>query len=224
MNDWPRRCARFRGAAAGWSLLLLLMSAPVESRSASHRHGTEDLFDEIYQRGRTVDSTLKTLTARFIETTTSSLLTRPIVARGTLAVIRPDKVVLRYSDPEQRMVLIDGDRLTLTWPARQMRQVTDIGASQRRVQKYFVGASPAELRKAFDIRADEPRDHPGTYHLAMVPTRKQIKEGLARLDLWIDRTSLLLTAMRMTFPNGDTKLMAFEDVVPNASLDASSFR
>ena len=47
----------------------------------------------------------------------------------------------------------------------------------------------------------------------MVPKRKQIRETLARLDLWVDRTSLLLDAMKMTFANGDTKTMAFEDVV-----------
>jgi hypothetical protein len=58
----------------------------------------------------------------------------------------------------------------------------------------------------------------------MVPTRKQIKEGLARLELWIDHASLLMTAMRMTFPNGDTKLMTFEDVVPNAPVDPALFR
>ena len=31
---------------------------------------------------------------------------------------------------------------------------------------------------------------------------------------------MLLDAMQMTFPNGDTKTMTFEDVVPNAPLDA----
>ena len=49
----------------------------------------------------------------------------------------------------------------------------------------------------------------------MVPTRKQIQQGLTRLELWIDRTSMLLAAMRMTFPNADTKLMVFENVVVN---------
>jgi outer membrane lipoprotein-sorting protein len=223
MNDRHSRRVGPRDAGLLWALLLLVLSAAAHAQSPPSPRGRADLFDDIYQRGRTVDATLKTLTARFTETTTSSLLTRPVVARGTVAVIRPDKVLLRYTDPEQRVVLIDGDRLTLTWPARQLRQVTDIGASQRRVQKYFVGASPSELRKEFAIQADESRDRPGTYQLSMVPTRKQIREGLARLDLWIDRTSLLMTAMRMTFPNGDTKLMAFEDVVPNAAVDPSAF-
>jgi outer membrane lipoprotein-sorting protein len=224
MNVQHSRTLRRGAVGLRWGLLLVVMSAAVAAQRPAPSQAKTDLFDEIYQRGRGIDSTLKTLTARFTETTTSSLLTRPVVARGTLAVIRPDRVVLRYTDPEQRVVLIDGNRLTVSWPARQLNQVTDITTSQRRIQKYFVGASPSDLRKEFDIKADESRDRPGTYHLAMVPTRKQIKEGLASLDLWIDRTSLLMTAMRMTFPNGDTKLMSFEDVVPNAPVDPSSFR
>ena len=44
-----------------------------------------------------------------------------------------------------------------------------------------------------------------------------------RLDLWIDRTSMLLAAMKMTFPNEDTKLMVFENVVVNGPVDQKMF-
>jgi hypothetical protein len=57
----------------------------------------------------------------------------------------------------------------------------------------------------------------------MAPTRSQIKQGLTELHLWIDRSSMLLTAMRMDFPNGDTKLMAFEDVKVNVPVDPAIF-
>ncbi len=58
----------------------------------------------------------------------------------------------------------------------------------------------------------------------MVPKRKQIKEGLSRLELWMDAASLLMTSMKMTFPNGDSKLMTFTDVKPNAPIDPAMFR
>ena len=104
---------------------------------------------------------MKTLTAPFIETTTSSLLTRPLVARGTLAVERPSRVVLRYTEPDERVVLIDGDTMTMSWPSRNVRQSTDIGAAQKRIQKYFVDSSPDELRGHFTIAAREADDRPG---------------------------------------------------------------
>jgi outer membrane lipoprotein-sorting protein len=201
---------------------LLPMVAPA-SAALKQRTVRADAFDDVYRRSQSMNKTLKTLTARFTETTTSSLLTRPLISHGVVAVERPSRVVLRYSDPEMRIVLIDGGQLTISWPGRNIRQARDIGAAQRRVQKYFVDSGPDELRQHFDIETRET-DRPGrAYHLTMVPKRKQIQEGLAGLELWVDQSSQLLSAMRMRFPNGDTKLMEFEDVVPNATLDPSMF-
>jgi outer membrane lipoprotein-sorting protein len=182
-----------------------------------------DLFDDLYHRGQEQNGNLRTLTAAFTETTTSALLTRPLTARGTVAVARPSRVALRYSEPDERLVIIDGARLTVSWPSRGVRQARDIGASQQRVQKYFVNSSPAELRRHFDIAAHERPGLPG-YVVTMVPTRKQIAEGLSRLDLSIDADSLLMTSMKMTFPNGDSKEMTFTDVRPNAAIDPAVFR
>lgn len=192
--------------------------------SASSGTGERDLFDELHARGQKQNAGLKTLTASFVETSTSSLLTRPVIARGTVIVERPARVALRYTDPDARVVLIDGDRMTMSWPSANIRTVKDIGASQRRIQKYFVDSTPDELRKHFEVSAQEANEPPQTYLIAMVPKRKQILEGMTRLELWLDRTTLLLTAMRMTFPSGDTKLMTFTDVKPNAAIDPSWFK
>jgi outer membrane lipoprotein-sorting protein len=198
---------------AAFASLLLHAAAP----------GSRDLFDEIYERGRGIESSLKTVTASFTETTTSSLLSRPLVARGTLAVERPSKIVLRYFDPEPRTVLIDQNRLTLVWPSHAVHQETDIASAQQRIEKYFLDKSPDELRRNFTITATEAADRAGTWRVTMVPSRKQIQQGLTRLDLWIDRSSMLLAAMKMTFPNEDTKLMVFENVVINGPVDQKMF-
>ena len=221
------------GAVAAATVLIFIFAFAGITQSAAQRTtrapapGRES-FDDFYERGQRVNAGLKTLTAHFTETTTTSLLTRPLVAHGTLAVERPSRVVLHYVDPEPRDVFIDGDHMTMSWPGRNMRQTTDIGAAQGRVQKYFVNSSAVELRRQFDIDMDDRDVHdaarrPGTYHVAMVPKRKQIREALARLDLWVDRSSLLLAAMRMTFSNGDTKLMAFDEIVPNAAIEGATF-
>ena len=183
-----------------------------------------DAFDELYAKGKKANDSMKTLTARFTETTTSTLLTKPLVARGRVAVERPSRVVLRYTEPDARTVLIDGNTMTMLWPSRHLRQVTDIGTTQGRIQKYFVNGTAADLRHEFQIE-DHPSggDRPNAYYVSMIPKRKQIHETLARLDLWVDRSSLLLDVMKMTFANGDTKTMAFEDVVKNPLLDPGTF-
>ena len=210
---------RERARDAATCALPLLIVMVLAGALASAR--TFDLFDDLYRRGQQQNGTLRTFIAQFTETTTSTLLTRPLTARGTVAVERPARVVLRYVEPDQRVVLIDGDRMTIVWPSRSVRQTRDIAASQKRVQKYFVDGSPRELRSHFEIAA---APQPSGYLVTMVPTRKQIKEGLSRLELSIDATSLLMTSMAMTFPNGDSKVMTFTDVKPNAPIDPAMFR
>ena len=219
----PSGSALAPGSALAQGLLLCTAIAALVAipQFASAR---ADLFDELFKQGQAKNGAMKTLTASFVETTTSTLLTRPLVASGTLAVERPSRIALRYTQPDERIVLIDGDTMTMSWPSRNVRQSKDIGASQKRIQKYFVDSSPDGLRSHFTIGAREADDRPGAWLVTMVPKRKQILEGLARLDLWVDRTTQLMTAMKMTFPNGDTKLMTFTDVKPNAPVDAALFK
>jgi outer membrane lipoprotein-sorting protein len=183
-----------------------------------------DLFDEIYARGQKQNTGLKTMTATFIESSTSALLATPLVERGLVFVERPTRIALRYTDPATRVVLMDGDRMTVSWPSAGIHTVTDISAAQRRVQKYFVDSSAKELRGHFDITAREAQDRLGTYLVTLVPKRKQIQEGVTRIELWLDRSTLLLAAMRMTFPSGDTKLMTFTDVALNTPIDPAMFK
>jgi outer membrane lipoprotein-sorting protein len=214
-------CAREFIATA--VLLLVVAGVAAQQRSTRPTDSPRESFDELYRKGQQTNAGIRTLTARFTETTTSPLLTRPLVARGTLFVERPSRVVMRYDEPEQRVVLIDGDRMTMSWPARGLRQVTNIARAQGRVQKYFVNKTSAELRKEFEIEPRATSERPELYEVSMVPKRKQIKETLARLDLWVDPSTSLLAAMRMTFAGGETKLMEFRDVMPNAALAANTF-
>jgi outer membrane lipoprotein-sorting protein len=213
-----------RRSTVAWCIVVLTigMLAAWRPQTAAAQKG-RDLFDEIYERGRPVESTLKTLTASFVETSTSTLLARPLTARGTVTVERPSRVVLDYTEPDVRRVLIDGSLLLVTWPSRSIRQQQDIGAAQGRVQKYFVGKSPAELRRHFKIAAREAPDRNATWHVEMIPTRKQLLEGVSRIELWIAHETVLPVSMRLTFPNGDTKLMEFSGVKVNPVLPQDTF-
>jgi len=188
------------------------------------RVATADLFDEIYARGRPLETSLKTLTAVFVEESTSSLLARPLIARGTLAVVRPHRIVLHYVEPERRTVLIDGDTMRMLWPSRSIDQRFAIGPTQRRIQQYFVDKSPTQLRSHFDITAADAADRPTAWQVTMVPRRKQIREGLSKLELWIERDTVMLSSLLMTFPNGDTKRMSFDEVRVNPAIDESVFK
>lgn len=240
-NDGSRRGAWAVSARLGVALSLscaLLAAVGIVGVVRASPLGEEpDRFDELFRRSEHVRTSLRTLTARVTETTTSSMLTRPLVEHGSVALIRPSRVLLTYTSPDERTIVIDGDRLILRWPSRGLHETKDIGTAQRRIQHYFVEAGPDELRSHFRIHASLTSDPPrlalsepqggeskGTpkraaYLVTMVPTRKQILQGITKLELWVDHASFLPTGMRLTFPSNDTKLMTFDDVELNPPID-----
>jgi outer membrane lipoprotein-sorting protein len=164
--------------------VLLLSVAALGAQKAAPAKG--DLFDEIYQRSVPQTNTLKTIRAKFTETTTSTLLSTPLVAEGTLVAVRPSDLLITYTKPDRKILRMDAKKLLFVWPDRHVRQESDIEQAQKRVQHYFVDKSPDDLRKHFTIHASEDAQKPGTYLVDLVPTRKQIKEGVARIELWLD--------------------------------------
>lgn len=199
------------------------MPRPAGDDAQAGNTGAPDLFDEIYRRGAPVEKTLQTVSASFVETSTSTLLKAPQVARGTLVGRRPGQVRLDYSGADARTVIVNGNALYLDWPSRQLKETRDISGTMRRAQRFFTATTPTELRKHFDIAAAEAADRPGTWRVTFTPKRRQMREGVERVHLWIDRSSLTLQAMKMDYPGGDTRLMEFADIRLNPPVEASAF-
>jgi hypothetical protein len=191
-------------------LLLVLTGVGIAAAPAP-----ADLFDELFTRSQPIDATVKTIDASFIETTESPLLKKPLVAEGTVHVVRPHAVEMVYTKPERKTITIKDGKLILDLTQRNMKQERDVSDALARIDKYFVDKSPKELRKHFTIAASEDKERAGTYRIEMTPKRKQIEQGLTRLELWLKKDTLLLDAMRMHFPGDSIKMMEFRDVVLN---------
>jgi outer membrane lipoprotein-sorting protein len=141
-----------------------------------------------------------------------------VVAEGTLLAVRPTDILLSYTTPERKLLRIDATTLRFAWPDRKLHETRDIRQSQARVQKYFVDKTPGELRKHFTITAVDDAAKAGTWRVTMVPKRKQIQQGVTRIDLWLDQRTSMLSTMTLTFAGGDTKTMAFTNVEVNAPI------
>jgi outer membrane lipoprotein-sorting protein len=202
---------------AGLAAVLAVAAGHVPAPRAS------DLFDEIHRRGAPLEARLQSVTASFTETTSSTLLAKPIVTRGRVIAQRPANVLLMYDAPDARVVRIVDGQLTIDWPARAMHESKDVRTGLQRATRLFIGKSPDDLRKHFDITASVDTQRAGTWRVTFVPKRRQLREGLDRLHLWIDQQSLLLQALEMEIPGGDIKRMEFTDVVINPALGPDTF-
>jgi outer membrane lipoprotein-sorting protein len=185
---------------------------------------SHDLFDDLFARTLAKRESIRSIRASFVETTTSSLLQKPLVASGTVTAAPPGLVSMAYREPDRHRVTIDGTVLAIEWPDRQERQVIDISNTQKQVERYFAHASIAQLRSIFEISAAPDATLRGTVRVDMRPKRKQVKDGLERLELWIDGDQLLLRQIRMTFPGGDQKTIRLDDLAVNVPIAAGTFQ
>jgi outer membrane lipoprotein-sorting protein len=209
----------------GSSLVVhLLTVVSLAAPQAAPRQLTDDLFSHIYQRAAVKQRSMRSVRARFTETTVSSLLVKPIVAHGMVVAASPARVRMTYTDPEPKTMAIDGRSLTVLWSDRGERERIDITAIQKRIDQYFTHASIDDLRGMFDITAEPDQAIRRADRVDMRPKRKQIKQGLERLELWIDRESDVLVQMRLTFPGGDQKTITLRDIEINVPVSDDTFQ
>jgi outer membrane lipoprotein-sorting protein len=190
--------------------------------TASRAPGEQDLFDTLHARITAAEAKRKSIRARFVETTTSSLLVRPMVSQGTLIGEKPARMVITYVSPEHRTILMNGERLFVTRVDQKDVEQVDIGEIMKTVNKYFTNADPGQLRRAFTIRAFADPAAPTWYQVDMLPKRKQIKQGLERLQFWVSG-DYMLTQMTMTFAGGDTTVFKLQDVELNVAIPPGTF-
>src|SRR5579862_3852476 len=205
---------RLRGLPSMMRVPILLCVA-VMTIGAQRSPEKKDAFDQLFARTMAKRDTITSIRARFTETTTSSLLNKPIVAHGTVVAAPPARVLMTYTDPEHRSVAIDAKALVVFWPDRGQRERIDISKTQKRIDQYFTHATIDDLRSMFDITAAPDPAVANSNRVEMRPKRKQLKEGLARLDLWIDRETLLLVQMEIGFAGGDKKTIRLDDTAVN---------
>jgi outer membrane lipoprotein-sorting protein len=208
------------------ALLQLLAAAALIASQAPARATLDQLdqFDRLFARTLATRQSLHSIRANFTETTTSSLLERPLVSHGTILATPPSRVLMTYTGPERRIVAIDTKSLVVVWPDRHERQTMDISQTEKRIDQYFTQATIGQLRSMFDITAQPDSAIRGTDRIDMRPKRKQVKDGLERLEIWIDDESLLLVQMQLTFPGGDKKTIRLEDVTVNVPVTDEMFR
>ena len=202
------------------SVALALASVTV---IALHAQAVVPAFEALVLLGRQQLAETTSVRAAFVETTYSSLLLEPVVSSGTVLVVEPGRMVIRYTGKEPRTVIVDDGRLVVHWPSRGETETIDIVETQTRVRRYFVDASAAELRRLFRVEVSRDSETPGTYLITMIPTRRQIRDSLAELRIWVPHDGSFMARLRMDYANGDSRDFRFDDVEFNVPVDEALF-
>lgn len=148
---------------------------------------------------------------RFTETKTLAILTQPVVLKGTLAYVRPDRVEKHVTSPYTEDLLVQGDRLTLS----SSKGTKQIAVDSHPLIRSFVEAIRASLagelavlRRLYHIKFQGTRQQ---WELTLRPLEAQAAEYLTSITLRGEGDRLTTVDIRET--GGDRSLMEIDGPV-----------
>ena len=133
------------------------------------------------------------------------------------------RVAMSYTTPAVKTVALDEHHLIVVWPSRSEREELNIAETQRRVRSAFKDVTSKQLRETFTISLSSDPALNDAYWLTMVPRRKRMSADLERLQLWVDRASVVMVKMKFDYPGGDSKTIELKNIKTNVALDPEAF-
>jgi outer membrane lipoprotein carrier protein len=158
------------------------------------------------------------LTARFVQTYRSGLLSQEVVERGVVSLKRPGRMLWEYRDPEKKTFVSDGKTFYFYVPADRQVIVRD-QAGQRGVPALLLSGRQ-DLLEEFDASL-EPPPAPGVQRLRLTP-RKADPE-VERIFLDVDEGDRI-RAVRVRDAQGNESRFEFDGIRENVGLPDRLFR
>jgi outer membrane lipoprotein-sorting protein len=223
---------RLSARALVWIVSLAIGAAPLAAASTEGKLpdprdpsvGLDQRLERLVERVRVEQSSLATLSARFIQRKESVLLVKPEEARGSFYYEAPDRVRWEYESPNPIRVIVQGEEMTTWYQDIHQAEQLKIGRYSDQVFKYL-GASGAldTLKRYFLVKATFPKDAATPYKLELTPRFARVAERLKGMTLWIDQQLFVPVRLHYEEPDGDVTDFFFEDLQVNAQLPARCF-
>lgn len=197
-------------------------STPAPAASA----GTADRQDAdlaLLRRTSSKYGAIRSLRATFSMETQNPLLRQTVKSRGELFQRRPDRLLMRFTEPAGDVIVSDGEYIWVWYPSIDSTQVTRTPASP--------GGAPVDLlaqfvgdptrRFAWSVGATDTI----AAHAATMYTLDPLgPEAYRQLVVWIDRDDALVRRFEVTETSGVERRVELSDIVLDANLPDSLFR
>ena len=204
-------------------LLLLfaaLLSLPMEGRAGTRPSyaSPEALARAVVKRA----SGTRTVTCNVVQEKHMSMLARPVVFRGTLYLMRPDRLRLEFTTPMQSVFILDGSRILKCGGAGRSFEV-DINSSPALRQAAsqmlaWVNGDFTGLANMFSMSMA----HAGT-GVVLKPLETGLQGGVKLVTIMFHADTLRPSSVRIDEEDGDWTLLLFRDYRINSTLPENIF-
>jgi outer membrane lipoprotein-sorting protein len=197
-------------------------SAPTEAASGT---AVEPSLARILQEFDRAQRETTSLVAGFTEKKELKLLARPVLSRGEFCYHRPNQVRWEYVEPDRKVFVITEDMYVAYYPALKRAEEVPIKkfVGKRLFRFLGLGQSIEDLAKYYEFRLAPHSDLKDTYLLVLVPRKKKVAERVAEMKIWVDASSYLPRQLQYVESDGDSTLLAFQDIRMNVEVAASRF-
>jgi outer membrane lipoprotein-sorting protein len=197
-------------------------AAPTEAVSGA---GAEPSLARILQEFDRAQRETTSMVAGFTEKKELKLLARPVLSRGEFCYHRPNQVRWEYVEPDRKVFVITEDMYVAYYPALKRAEEVPIKkfVGKRLFRFLGLGQSIDDLAKYYEFRLAPHSELKDTYLLVLVPRKKKVAERVAEMKIWVDASSYLPRQLQYVESDGDSTLLAFQDIRKNVEVAASRF-
>lgn len=180
--------------------------------------------DAILARAARAYGAVRTLRADFEQSTENPVLRRTTTSRGTIFQRRPDRFLMRFSEPQGDRIVSDGEYIWVYYPSVDDRQVIRMtagsgGAGAVDLQAQFLG----DPTTRFDASLAGQESVGGRAADVLVLTPRG-SATFRSLKVWIDRSDHLVRRFEITEHNGVIRRFVLRNLTPGADIDDAIFR
>jgi outer membrane lipoprotein carrier protein len=178
---------------------------------------------DILTRASAAYKKVQSLRADFVQKRQNPLLGSNTTSRGKLYQKRPDRFLLKFTQPSGDVIVADGRYFWVYYPSADKRQVLRAAASQGAaggvdLQAQFLGDPLHRFTYTFD--GVEPVAGRKAYLMTLVP---RTNAGYKSLKVWIDAKDYMARRFILTESNGVVQEFTLSNLSINPVLPNSLF-
>lgn len=214
----PRRLHHaIRPAALVAAALALCLAAPLAAQTAA---------DSVIDRAVTAWAGVHTARGSFEQTITNALTGGTATSHGDFQQQRPNRLSIRFTDPDGDRIISDGKLVWLYLPSSAPDRVIKRSA-------LAAGATPVDLTGQF-LTAPRTKYQAAAHgtatveghatHAVVLTPRAGADVPFTRATVWVDDDDSLIRQFEVVEPSGVTRRVRLTTLAVNAPVDAAAFR
>jgi outer membrane lipoprotein carrier protein len=210
-----------RGAAAPAGFVAPDGAGSQPSASAAPRESAPDA-ERILRRVEKEYEGVRSMQADFVQDLDVPLLGTRQRSSGKIYQRRPDRFLMKFSDPAGDIIVADGRYFWMYYPSNDRTQVmkTSIAAGSEQVDLHRQFLSDPTERYAATLTGSETVDGHDTHVLTLLPRQPS---SYRQLRIWVDRDDYTVRRFEMTEENESVRRIELRNLRKNVSLPDGLF-